>query len=192
LLGNPRRDPKNKNLEPRRTRFKEWWDLVGSSVEHAAKLAKIQSRGEKINSHVEDTDGYPPFSFKDLFLAQEEDEEESASLTDALAILSEKWPRSETGLDATFTAADVAKLANTTGEGAPDLDRVYAETLRDFLFPRITSATQAVTAKATGRRLNRHIGAPVRHNCKILTLRKSPDTHANALRYYVEARSIAG
>jgi hypothetical protein len=192
LLGNPRRDPKNKDLEPRLTRFKEWWDLVGSAVEHAAKLAKKESRGKKINSHVDDVSGPPPVSFKDLFLTQEEDEEESASLTDALALLSEKWPRSETGLDATFTAADVAKLANTTGEWAPEMDRMYAETLRDFLFPRITSATQAVTAKATGRRLNRHVGAPVRHNGKILTLKKSPDTHANALRYYVETRSISG
>jgi hypothetical protein len=192
LRGNPRRDPKNKDLEPRQTRFKEWWDLIGSAVEYAAKLAKKQSRRENINCLVGDADEPPPVRFKDLFLTQEEDDEEGASVTDALAVLSKKWPKGETGLESTFTAADVAKLANTTGEWASETDRMYAETLRDFLFPRITSATQAVTAKATGRRLNRYVGVPVRHNSEVLTLKKSPDTHANALRYYIEARTISG
>jgi len=95
-------------------------------------------------------------------------------------------------LEATFTAADVAKLANTTGEWVSETDRMYAETLRDFLFPKITSANQTVTAKATGRRLKRHVGAPVRYNGEVLTLKKSPDPHANALRYYVETCSIPG
>ena len=192
LLGNPRRDPNNKHLGLRQTRFKEWWDLVGSAIEHAAKLAKKQSREEKINRRVADADEPPPVSFKDLFLTQEQDDEESASLTDALAVLKQKWPKGETGLEATFTAADVAKLANTTGEWASETDRMYAETLRDFLFPKITSANQAVTAKATGRRLKRHVGAPVRYNGEVLTLKKSPDPHANALRYYVETCSIPG
>ena len=192
LLGNPRRDPKHKDLGPRQTRFKEWWDLVGSAIEHAARLAKKGAREERIKGYIADVDDPPPVGFKDLFLTQEEDDEESASLADALAVLSGKWPKGETGAETTFTAADVAKLANTTGEWAPQTDREYAETLRDFLFPEITAATQAVTAKATGRRLKRHVGAPVRHNDEVLTLKKSPDSHANALRYYVEARSIPG
>ena len=73
LLGNPRRDPNNKHLGLRQTRFKEWWDLVGSAIEHAAKLAKKQSREEKINQRVADADEPPPVSFKDLFLTQEQE-----------------------------------------------------------------------------------------------------------------------
>ena len=67
LLANPQlkaaRDAEAK------TRFKMWWRLVGSAVENAAKLA-----GEELD-------------FQRLFITQEEDDEESASLTDVLDVL---------------------------------------------------------------------------------------------------------
>ena len=72
LLGNPQlkaaRDAAGK------TRFKMWWRLVGSAVENAAKLA-----GQELD-------------FQKLFLTQEEDDEESASLADVLDVLVKKWP----------------------------------------------------------------------------------------------------
>ena len=72
LLGNPQlkaaRDAEGK------TRFKMWWRLVGSAVENAAKLA-----GQELD-------------FQKLFITQEEDDEESASLADVLEVLVKKWP----------------------------------------------------------------------------------------------------
>jgi hypothetical protein len=101
LLGNPMlRTPSN---APCKTRFKMWWRLVGSAIEHAARLANPDQ----------------PVDFQTMFLDQEEDDEDTASLAEALAILSEHWPT-------TFTAADVATLVNE--QGTP-----HATTLRDFL-----------------------------------------------------------
>ena len=45
-----------------------WWRLVGSAVENAAKLA-----GQELD-------------FQKLFITQEEDDEESASLADVLEV----------------------------------------------------------------------------------------------------------
>ena len=85
LLGNPQlkaaRDAEGK------TRFKMWWRLVGSAVENAAKLA-----GQELD-------------FQKLFIAQEEDDEESASLADVLDVLVKTWPDE-------FTASDVAGMIN--------------------------------------------------------------------------------
>ena len=85
LLGNPQlkaaRDAEGK------TRFKMWWRLVGSAVEHAAKLA-----GHELD-------------FQKLIVTQEEDDDESASLADVLEVLVKKWPEP-------FTASDVAGVIN--------------------------------------------------------------------------------
>ena len=67
MLGNPQL--KEKPDAEGKTRFKMWWRLVGSAVEHAAKLT-----GQELD-------------FQQLFLAQEEDDEESASLADMLEVL---------------------------------------------------------------------------------------------------------
>ena len=85
LLGNPQlkaaRDAEGK------TRFKMWWRLVGSAVENAAKLA-----GQELD-------------FQKLFVTQEEDDEESASLADVLDVLVKTWPDQ-------FMASDVAGMIN--------------------------------------------------------------------------------
>ena len=111
----------------------------------------------------------PPtlISFKDLFLTQEEDEEETASLADMLTILAAKWPDG-----ALFESADVAKLANSTGEWAAE--REAATSLREILFPNIP-VQLAVTAKGTGKRLKRHVDEPVPCNGYILSLKESRD-----------------
>ena len=101
LLGNPQlkaaRDAEGK------TRFKMWWRLVGSAVENAAKLA-----GQELD-------------FQKLFVTQEEDDEESASLADVLEVLVKKWPDQ-------FTASDVAGMINNPypERGRTDAARVSA------------------------------------------------------------------
>jgi hypothetical protein len=67
LLGNPTLDkPRNAQMH---TRFKLWWRLIGSAVEHAAKQA-----GKEID-------------FRQLFKEAEEDDEDAASLAEVLEVL---------------------------------------------------------------------------------------------------------
>ena len=56
---------------------------------------------------------------------QDEDDEEAASLADTLDALANKWPNDEK-----FQAADMAKLANTTGEWAATEERELAMTVQ--------------------------------------------------------------
>src|SRR5215467_12377599 len=100
LLGNPiLRSPPDAEAK---TRFKVWWRLIGSAVEHAARLA-----GQDLD-------------FKNLFLSQEDDDEDSVSLADALAVMERRWTE--------FKANDVADLINKRDADA-SLD---LETLRQM------------------------------------------------------------
>ena len=138
------------------TRFKLWWQLVGSAIEHAVSV----SGGS--------------FDFQKLFLSQEE-EEESASLADALVALDGEWPGAEKDEDATkFQAADLALKVNDQSEYTPDAERERNVTVREFLFPT-TPPGQVVTAKAVGKRLKRHIGEPVRQGDRTLILKEWRD-----------------
>jgi hypothetical protein len=85
LLGNPQL--KAKRAAAGKTRFKMWWRLVGSAIEHAAGLT-----GHEVD-------------FQKLFLVQEEDDEESTSLADVLEILLRTWPNG-------FGAKDVTDAIN--------------------------------------------------------------------------------
>ena len=72
LLGNPTLDlPRD---APMNTRFKMWWRLVGSAVEHAAKLT-----GNNVD-------------FQTLFLTQEDEDEDSTSLAEVLEAMAGTWP----------------------------------------------------------------------------------------------------
>jgi hypothetical protein len=72
LLGNPTlNQPRD---APMRTRFKMWWRLVGSAVEHAAKLT-----GNDVD-------------FRTLFLTQEDEDEDSTSLAEVLEAMAATWP----------------------------------------------------------------------------------------------------
>jgi hypothetical protein len=84
LLGNP--ELKQPRDAPAKTRFKMWWRLIGSAVEHAAGLI-----GRELD-------------FQKLFAEQEGDDEDDMSLADVLDIFS-RWPSS-------FTAAEVASFVN--------------------------------------------------------------------------------
>jgi hypothetical protein len=71
LLGNPRLRQRPRDRSPAKTRFKQWWHLVGSAIEFAAKL----------------TDEPEPVDFGELFLAVEKDDEAAASLAEVLQCL---------------------------------------------------------------------------------------------------------
>jgi hypothetical protein len=163
LLGNPMLgSPPDAEA---RTRFKVWWRLIGSAVEHAARLA-----GQDLD-------------FKNLFLSQEDDDEDSASLADALAVMERRWTE--------FKANDVADLINKRDADASlDLETLRemnrdSATLRDFLFGH-TPAGFVATPKSVGRRLKAHVDEPVRSGERTLILRTRTD-RIGTTNYFVYA-----
>jgi hypothetical protein len=164
------------------TRFKTWWTLVGYPVEFAARQHK-----EHVNAFVMDADQKCPpelISFKELFIEQEQEDEDSASLADALALLAAKW-RDEVR----FKAAAIASMVNVdyTDPATSKDDREDARILREVFFADL-HPKQTVSALSTGRRLKRHVGGPVQHNGKTLCLREERDTHAKSSKFYIEAK----
>jgi hypothetical protein len=164
LLGNPtlreRRDAQMK------TRFKMWWRLIGSAVEHAAKL----HAGDK----AVDVD------FQKLFLAQDEDDEDAASLADALAAMAAQWPNG-------FHADVVADLIDNPMNPAGRI-------LREFLYPNAVPTVRP-GARSVGKQLKKHIDEPVKSGNRTLILRVGVDTTGaakGASHYCIEAKSEPG
>ena len=111
LLGNPRLLAYNSEQAP--TRFKPWWHLVGSAVEHAAaQHARIAEEEE----HWFAADPHPscppaPIKFAELFLTGEAEDGQSVGLAIVLDVLRRRWPNG-------FKSADVASYAGDAEEGA--------------------------------------------------------------------------
>jgi hypothetical protein len=142
LLGNPQLETAHD--APGKTRFKMWWRVVGSAVEHAAKL-----NGQEID-------------FQKLFLKQEEEEDEdSISLVEALTVLAQKWAKG-------FYATDVADLINNSFQQD-------AFTLREFLYPGQPTNLN-VAPRSVGKRLAAHVDEPVKSGDCTLVLRKLEET----------------
>jgi hypothetical protein len=160
------------------TRFKVWWRLVGSAVENAARMfPQPDEAGQDDKSQPA-----KPFAFKDLFLRQEEDDEESASLTDALAALAAQWPDAQT-----FTAGELAKVVNDQSEYRKSDEVERSATLRDFLFPTLP-AGHIASAKAIGNRLKSRLGEPAQRGNQTLILRGAMDTNKKQMNYHIEVR----
>jgi len=172
LLGNPNLGTAATAVS--KTRFKLWWRLVGSAIEHAVSVA-----GGSLD-------------FQELFLSQEADEEESASLADALAALAaNEWPQPNGAPKKTgaFQAADVARIVNDQSDYRLEDERQCSATVREFLFPTAPPG-QTVTAKSVGKRLKRHIGEPVRQGDRTLILKEWRELKGGpnaALSYVVQA-----
>jgi hypothetical protein len=182
LLGNPAIRP-GANLVPQ-TRFKVWWRLVGSAIEHAAIQHAKWNAGREVETP--SASRPVPINFRDLFVDQEQGEEESASLADVLDSLSRKWPA-----ESKFHAADIAKIINDTSQWRTDDEVERSAILRELLFADAQPNT-TVTAKATGKRLSRHVGEPVMHGTKTLILKEVRDRSAGpkgALAYYVHVKN---
>jgi hypothetical protein len=185
LLGNPTlKQPRNAEMQ---TRFKMWWRVVGSAIEHAAQLAADRAEPGAYEA------GGPPapcaVNFRKLFLQREDEDEDSASLADALAVLAQ-WPQ-----QGGFKAAEVAELVNdVTTPRDPyarrprptDLieppDRVI---LRDFLYPSMPPGFRA-SARSVGCLLREHVDEPVKRGGQTLALKAHDSGGSRALSYYVK------
>src|SRR5262249_40091289 len=110
LLGNPRlRQTEVHRSEPQ-SRFKAWWNCVGSAIEHAAKCHCVRDAATTF-SPVSKPPSCPPaaISFRDEFLSNEIEDEQSNALAIVLGLLRKKWP-------GTFTATHIIRWANTAGD----------------------------------------------------------------------------
>jgi hypothetical protein len=190
LLGNPGRVSKQPE-----TRFKDWYRLCGSAVENGAR----QHLGYAFLSGRLNECSPVEFSFKDLFLSQEDEEEEGASLSEALSALQGQWPDQQQ-----FQAGDVARLlegATRVGEidaDASDDERkrhTAAEAaenqrrtvLREFLLPELsrTRFVADVSGAVVGKRLRGHVGNPVRNGDRTLVLKSIHNIHTKEFSYCV-------
>ena len=175
LLGNPRFKQALKSRAAAKTRFKQWWHLVGAPIEHAAGLALKETRKKGGDTTGMDID------FGKLFFDTEAEDEESASLAEVLDILGNQsgWK--------TFRASEVA--------GWTELGSDKANTLRDFLTPRDArhDAKLKLSPRIIGRRLMANIDAPVWLDEKTtLTLRGELDPHNKTMVFEVEHKVKGG
>jgi hypothetical protein len=196
LMGNP--TLKLPPDAPMKTRFTMWWRIVGSAIEHAAKL--VAERSEPGAYDGDDRARPQPVDFKDLFLAQDVEDEDANDLADALNVLHWEFPTHQ------FTAADVTAFINKqkvptldaqTGRqefdpfGGPVWeDNLGGATVRDFLYPNAPPGFRP-TPKSVGKRLGNHLDEPVQYNEAVLTLRKVQTTHkGSGETYFVSRREL--
>jgi hypothetical protein len=115
-----------------------------------------------------------------LFITQEEDEEESASLGDVLEILMKKWPEKGSGPKDLrlkgFTPLSLVNFINKPQE----YETANANTVREFLLAG--KEDRFISQKSIGRLLKPYIDAAVSSG---LVLRKDEDTHTRAVTYYI-------
>ena len=160
-LGNPRlRDNKPTAAE---TRFKAWWHLVGSAVEHAAKQHVDHVAAVVMDAH--ETCKPAVISFRTLFLAGEADEEQSSSLATVLDVLRTKWPDG-------CEAREVALYAGAADEGSI--------AFKAALEAASGKALKVITATTITWKLKALTDAPVRVGDDVLVLRYKPNHDGGA------------
>jgi hypothetical protein len=158
LLGNQNRASTSEGV--RETRFKEWYDMVGSAVEFAARIVS-----EEIDGFVADTllkCPPAPISFRDLFLGGEAGDEESAGLATLLAMLRAKWG------ETSFKASDITRHLEPD-DGPPQHD---AREMHAVLERVGNKALRPVTPTAVSWRLKKLADAPVNVGSETLVLRR--------------------
>ena len=153
LLGNPRRQ---KGPHPdAETRFKTWWDIVGSAVEFAAKQATEHVRELAIE---EAADCLPQeISFKSLFLEGESDEEQTSSLVTVLETLHLRWQKVQ------FHAREVAEYA-----GLAETDSIAFKAALEMASG---GAIKIISSPVLNWRLQAICDAPVVTGRRMLTLK---------------------
>jgi hypothetical protein len=171
LLGNPRL--RASAPAAAETRFKAWWHLVGSAVEHAAEL-HARDTAERVAALVADSPACPPvaISFLKLFLSGEADEEQTSSLATVLDVLRSKRP-------AGCKAGEVALFAGQASEEAIEF-KAALEQASGKLLPVVTATTITWRLKAL-------TDAPVRLEQTTFALRYVPDERKHGAAFIVKA-----
>jgi hypothetical protein len=140
------------------TRFKVWWELVGSAVEHAARLAGVSVR------------------FADLFRASDAGDEGANALATLLEGLEEMFPSG-----AAFSARDIAPKLSF-GMGREEFVEALAMASGIVWPPHQTE----LVPKLVGKRLRVLLGRPVEVNGRLVRLRGWTDPRTKVQAYAVE------
>jgi hypothetical protein len=175
LLGNPAlKLPRD---APMKTRFKMWQRLVGSAVEHAAKL--VTERLEPGTYDNDDPARPCQVDFKKLFFDTEAEDEETTHLGEFLDVLFD-WQAELSG-KAEFEASLLAEYINRDDHPSDSNEPARTEkgrALREFLYPD-KPANQKMTVKSVGKRLTAYKDAPVLFGKDTMVLKCRRDSHAN-------------
>ena len=178
LLGNP--TLKEKRAAPMKTRFKMWWRLVGSAIEHAADQAAQQCDAAKRAEMTVDFDA--------LFRSQDAEDEDDNALVEALGEIRAWVARTKAERGAsnnTFSAIDMALYINQNTLVRNSLRDAY----RACFYPSMEQG-ETVSPIAVSKRLKTRIGEPVRGDGVTLILRSGKSAkqgHAPAV-YWVEVK----
>lgn len=160
LLANPRlRDP---NPGVAETRFKAWWHLVGSAVEHAARqhAEHVAALTMDLRPNCQPTS----VRFRALFQAGEVEEEQTSALATVLDVLRNRWPDGCKG-------SEVAVYAGAADDGAIEF--------KSALEQASGKAIKVVTPTTMTWRLKAITDAPVLVADRIVALHYMPDRSGN-------------
>ena len=156
MLGNPRLRADEPG--PAETRFKTWWHLIGSAVEHGARLLV-----EEVEWLVADAPRDAPpikISFREMFNAFEADEEQSSALATVLDTLGSRWPDG-------FKATELPGFVGGADEEAINF-KAALEQASGKPLPVITATTITWRLKAL-------VDAPVQVGDRVLSLKYVPE-----------------
>jgi hypothetical protein len=159
-----RGNPQLQDRKPEKTRFKRWWHLIGSAVEHAAR--SLVAAGKAKN----EADGSArAIDFGAIFASVEGEDEESSSLAEVLEVLYSVWPTDY------FQASQVAKLINEPMQDEAE----QARQLREYFENSGRRSSGDVTSMVVGRRLGMVADVPMLASGRTLKLvRYQPDERA--------------
>jgi Primase C terminal 2 (PriCT-2) len=142
LLGNPRFKPYADERGPAKTRYKEWWHLVGAPVEYAAGLLQQQ------------------FDFKEQFVLTEDEDDETETNAQALCILREKFGSQK------FSSTQVLQFVNSIDDPDPNQNELRA------LIEKDQRGGRTMTVSTIAAWLRARTDAPIYVGTDILTLRR--------------------
>jgi hypothetical protein len=172
MLGKPTLDlPPDAEMK---TRFKMWYRLVGSAVEHATKCMKWTDAD--CGELPEWDQLLPDVDFANLFLSQEASDDDETDLGETLNAL-DAMAGIRGGRD--FRASDVAKLLNDSG-GTDN-----AIVVRNYFFPTLLP-DKPVSAKSVSKHLKARRGEPAKYDGRTLVLRTFNDAHEKILKFRVD------
>jgi hypothetical protein len=152
-----------------KTRFKDWWSLIGWPIEYAAELLCIN------------------LDCAELLRSNESKEEEASATSRVLTILRERWKdRSFTSRDVALVLEQMTTAAGKTAEQAEELSEALGELAGRTL--------ERPTARYIGKLFQRHVtDRPVWiDNGKLTAILRKDSSDHQANRYTVEIPQPAG
>jgi hypothetical protein len=193
LTCNPRRRQKERERSPAPTRFKQWWDLVGSAVEHAAEqhrelaLAGLADDAADPARWVQESCRPEAVAFDRMFEAGEREDEQNSAVGQLLLKLRQYFMLAPEPRQEGFTARDVAVFAQTPDDQPAKELRELLDAAAEQSVRRLMREAGSATVQAVAKRLQAVVGNPVVVGGEQLSLRYEPVPDGSSL-YAVESK----